>query len=38
VGHIDFLRDTAMLKVYYEPESHSVNTVDNVLKFPKEGQ
>lgn len=38
VGHIDFLRDTAMLKVYYTPEDEMVNTVDNVLKFPKEGQ
>lgn len=38
VGHIDFLRDTAMLKVYYIPTDDGVNTVDNVLKFPKEGQ
>lgn len=38
VGHIDFLRDTAMLKVYYIPTDEGVNTVDNVLKFPKEGQ
>ncbi len=38
VGHIDFLRDTAMLKVYYEPEDAGGNSVDNVLKFPKEGQ
>ncbi len=38
VGHIDFLRDTAMLKVYYIPTDEGVNTVDNVIKFPKEGQ
>lgn len=38
VGHIDFLRDTAMLKVYYIPTISGQNTVDNVLKFPKEGQ
>lgn len=38
VGHIDFLRDTAMLKVYYIPVDSGVNTVDNILKFPKEGQ
>lgn len=38
VGHIDFLRDTAMLKIYYTPEDSLPNTVDNVLKFPKEGQ
>lgn len=38
VGHIDFLRDTAMLKVYYNPTDEGVNTVDHLLKFPKEGQ
>lgn len=38
VGHIDFLRDTAMLKVYYNPTHPGQNTVDNLLKFPKEGQ
>lgn len=38
VGHIDFLRDTAMLKVYYIPTDEGANTVDHLLKFPKEGQ
>ncbi len=38
VGHIDFLRDTAMLKVYYLPTDPGPNTVDNLVKFPKEGQ
>ena len=38
VGHIDYLRDTAMLKVYYIPEDGASNSVDNVVKFPKEGQ
>lgn len=38
VGHIDYLRDTAMLKVYYIPTDAGPNTVDNLLKFPKEGQ
>lgn len=38
VGHIDFLRDTAMLKVYYIPTESGANTVDHLLKFPKEGQ
>lgn len=38
VGHIDFLRDTAMLKIYYTPEDTGGNTVDHLLKFPKEGQ
>ncbi len=38
VGHIDFLRDTAMIKVYYNPTDEGANTVDHLLKFPKEGQ
>lgn len=38
IGHIDYLRDTAMLKVYYIPTDPGANTVDNLLKFPKEGQ
>ena len=38
VGHIDFLRDTAMLKVYYYPTDDYANTVDLLQKFPKEGQ
>lgn len=38
VGHIDFLRDTAMLKVFYIPDDMKANSVDHMLKFPKEGQ
>lgn len=38
VGHIDYLRDTAMLKVYYIPADTRENTVDDLLKFPKPGQ
>lgn len=38
VGHIDYLRDTAMLKVYYIPTDTHDNTVDNLIKFPKPGQ
>lgn len=38
VGHIDFLRDTAMLKVFYIPDDMKTNSVDHMLKFPKEGQ
>lgn len=38
VGHIDFLRDTAMLKVYYHPTDMVANTADTLTKFPKEGQ
>jgi hypothetical protein len=36
VGYIDFLRDTAMLKVYYEAASREINTADHVTKFPAE--
>jgi hypothetical protein len=38
VGHIDFLRDTAMLKVYYESASREANTADNITKFPSENE
>src|SRR5574344_685009 len=34
IGHIDFLRDAAMLSVYYEPESKCPNTVDELTKLP----
>jgi hypothetical protein len=36
VGYIDFLRDSAMLKVYYMPMSNEVNTIDNVVKYKPE--
>lgn len=35
VGSIDFLRDTAMLKVYYDAPIGCENTVDNLTKLPK---
>lgn len=38
VGHIDFLRDTALLKVYYEPVSDEINTIDTLTRIPKEGE
>lgn len=38
VGHIDFLRDVAMLKVHYDPHTVRPNTVDTMLKFPKENE
>ena len=34
VGHLDFLKDTAMLKVYYVNEG-GTNTVDKTIKLPK---
>lgn len=35
VGHIDFLRDVAYIKVHYEPISEDENTIDMIVK-PKE--
>lgn len=35
VGAMDFLRDTAMLKVYYDAGEEVANTVDNLMKLPK---
>ena len=34
VGAMDFLHDTAMLKVYYTAQREA-NTVDRLLKLPK---
>ena len=36
VGHIDFIRDSAMLKVYYEPLDEAINTVDTLTRIPRE--
>ncbi len=36
VGAVDFIRDTAMLKVFYQ--NNQPNSVDKLLKFPKENQ
>ncbi|MDR1668302.1 MAG: DUF4956 domain-containing protein [Bacteroidales bacterium] len=33
IGHIDFLRDVAFLKVYYKGTSDEINTIDNVTRF-----
>ena len=38
VGHIDFLRDAAMLKVYYVPTTGEINTIDNLTRIPREEQ
>jgi hypothetical protein len=34
VGHIDFLRDAAYLKVYYNANSDEINTIDNIMRLP----
>ncbi len=36
IGHIDFLRDVAFIKIYYEPISDEINTIDTLTKFPRE--
>jgi hypothetical protein len=36
VGGVDFLRDTAMLKVYYVESSDTSNSVNKLLNLPKE--
>ncbi|MDR1779751.1 MAG: DUF4956 domain-containing protein [Tannerella sp.] len=33
VGHIDFLRDAAYLKVYYKAATDEINTIDSITKF-----
>jgi len=33
VGHIDFLRDTAYIKVYYNSISNEINTIDTTTRF-----
>ena len=38
IQKIDFLRDAAFIKVYYESDSRETNTVDHLTKFPKEGE
>ncbi len=38
VGHIDFLRDAALLKIYYEPEGNDINTVDSLMRMPREDE
>ena len=35
VGHIDFLKDSAMLKVHYQSNETLTNTVNQTVKFPK---
>ncbi len=35
VGAIDFSKDTAMVKIYYEPLSNEVNSVNHIGRLPK---
>lgn len=38
VGHIDFLRDTAILKMYYKPLKDEINTIDSLTRLPRENE
>jgi len=38
VGTVDFLHDTALLKVYYYPTEESRSTIDTVMKLEKGGE
>ena len=38
VGYIDFLRDAAMLKIYYEPITNEINTIDTLTQIPRENE
>jgi len=33
VGHIDFLRDVAFLKIYYRPEGNEPNSIDSITRL-----
>jgi hypothetical protein len=35
VGAIDFSKDTAMVKIYYEPLTNEVNSVNHIGRLPK---
>lgn len=35
VGAIDFSKDTAMVKIYYEPLTNEINSIDHVGRLPK---
>ena len=33
IGHIDFLRDVAYIKVYYKPSTNETNSIDTMVKY-----
>ncbi|NDV46670.1 DUF4956 domain-containing protein [Paludibacter sp. 221] len=33
IGHIDFLRDVAFIKIFYHPERNEPNSIDNITKI-----
>lgn len=38
IGHIDFIRDSVMLNVYYKSDNNAYNTVDQITRLPKQEQ
>lgn len=38
IGAIDYLRDTAMVKIYYDMPNNEHNTIETLLKLPKENK
>lgn len=36
VGGIDFLKDAAIIKMYYRPTDNTINTVDTIIKAPSD--
>jgi hypothetical protein len=38
IGHVDFIRDAAFIKVYYNGETREINSVDTVTRFPRENE
>ncbi|MCC8186083.1 MAG: DUF4956 domain-containing protein [Bacteroides sp.] len=38
VGHIDFLRDSAVVKIYYQPVCDEINTIETLTRIPREDE
>ena len=38
IGHIDFIRDAAFIKVFYNGETREKNSIDTLTRFPREGE
>ena len=38
IGHVDFIRDSVIIKVYYESKTREINTVDMMTSIPKDGE
>ncbi|MCD8080347.1 MAG: DUF4956 domain-containing protein [Bacteroides sp.] len=38
VGHIDFLRDSAVVKIYYQPICDEINSIETFTRIPREDE